>query len=188
MPANNACSSPRKPRRDSGHPPRSNGGFSVLELMVALLLFSALGIAVWSALAGGQNLVLRSIRLSAGTSRLLQMELYLRRTAAQVRTPYWAAGPGAEEAEGSLRVPWLGGQPEEVLQLDWREGRLQVRTRKDEAGAVFGTFSAVECGVYAGGPGKAAGLRVSILAEAGGEPLVILAPFGGSPFAAGTAP
>jgi type II secretory pathway pseudopilin PulG len=175
--------------RSSRKRSRNEGGFSVLELMVALLLFSALGIAVWSALAGGQNLVRRSSSLAAGTARLLQMELYLRRTAALVRTPFWAPGPGAEQAEGSLRVPWLDGQPEESLYLDWREGRLQVRTRKQEPGAVFGPFASVECGVYSGGPGGAAGLRVTILADTGdGQPLVILTPFGGSPFAPGTGP
>jgi hypothetical protein len=155
---------------------------------VALLLFSALGIAVWTALAGGQNLVSRSIRLAAGTSRLLQMELYLRRTAALVRPPFWAGGPGAEQAEGSLRLPWLEGRPEQALYLDWRQGRLQVRTHRDEPGVVFGPFASVECGVQPVGPDRAPGLRISIVAEPGGPALVILAPFGGSPLAAGVAP
>jgi type II secretory pathway pseudopilin PulG len=160
MPANSACRSSRRPRR-------TEGGFSVLELMVALLLFSALGIAVWSGLAGGQNLVSRSIRTAAGTSRLLQMELHLRRTAALVRTPFWAPGPGAEQS----------------LQLSWGEGRLQVRAREGQPGAVFGPFACVECSVYSAGPGGSAGLKVSVLVEAGDrEPLLILAPFGGSPF------
>jgi hypothetical protein len=157
--------------------------------MVALLLFSALGVAVWSGLAGGQNLVRRSISLAAGTARLLQMELYLRRTAAGVRTPYWAPGPGADATADSLRIPWFNGQADEALYLDWREGRLQVRTRQEEPGAVFGPFASVACEVYAGGPGPAAGLRVLVQADAGvGEPLVIVAPFGGSPFAPGTVP
>jgi type II secretory pathway pseudopilin PulG len=176
MPANSACRSSRRPRR-------TEGGFSVLELMVALLLFSALGIAVWSGLAGGQNLVSRSIRTAAGTSRLLQMELHLRRTAALVRTPFWAPGPGAEQAAGSLRVPWLNGDPAQSLQLSWGEGRLQVRAREGQPGAVFGPFACVECSVYSAGPGGSAGLKVSVLVEAGDrEPLLILAPFGGSPF------
>jgi hypothetical protein len=157
--------------------------------MVALLLFSALGIAVWSALAGGQNLVARSIRMAAGTSRLLQMELYLRRTAALVQTPFWLPGPGAEEAAGSLRAPWLNGDPAQALLLSWKEGRLQVRTREGEAGAVFGPFASVQCGVYSDGPDGASGLRVSVLVETGDtEPLVILAPFGGSPFPPGRHP
>jgi hypothetical protein len=54
---------------------------------------------------------------------------------------------------------------------------------------VFGPFASMECGVYSDGPGGAAGLRVTILADTGdGQPLVILAPFGGSPFVPGTGP
>ena len=177
MPASSGCRSPRKPFRNEG-------GFSVLELMVALLLFSALGIAVWSGLAGGQNLVSRSIRLAAGTSRLLQMELHLRRSAALVRAPFWAPGPGAEAAGGSLRVPWLDGDPAQTLQLSWGEGRLQVRTREGEPGAVFGPFASVDCALYSDGPDGASGLKVSVVVDAGSsEPLLILAPFAGSPFA-----
>jgi hypothetical protein len=150
--------------------------------MVALLLFSALGIAVWSGLAGGQNLVTRAIRLAAGTSRLMQMELHLRRTAALVQTPFWLPGPGAEEAAGSLQVPWLNGDPAQTLLLSWQQGRLQVRTRQGEPGAIFGPFASVQCGLYSAGPEGAYGLRVTVLVEAGDpEPLVILAPFGGSP-------
>ncbi len=183
MPANSGLRTSRKPRRNSGHPPRNEEGFSVLELMVALLLFSALGVAVWAGLAGGQNLVSRSIRTAAGTSRLLQMELQLRRTAALVRTPFWLPGPGAQEAAGSLRVPWLNGDPAQALQLSWGEGRLQVRTLEGEPGAVFGPFASVQCGVYSAGPDGASGLKVSVVVEAGDtQPLVILAPFGGSPF------
>ncbi len=179
MPTNSPSALSRKPRP-------SEEGFSVLELMVALLLFSALGIAVWSGLAGGQNLVMRSIRMAAGTSRLLQMELHLRRTAALVQTPFWLPGPGAEEAaesgQGSLRVPWLNGDPAQALQLSWKDGRLQVRIREGEPGAGFGPFASVQCGLYSG-PDRASGLKVSVLVEAGdAEPLVILAPFGGSPF------
>ena len=182
MPANSAFRSTPKTSR-------GDGGFSVLELMVALLLFSALGIAVWSALAGGQNLVRRSIRLAAGTARLLQMEQYLRRTAARVQTPYWEPGPGAEASPDSLRLPWFDGQAEETLYLDWRDGSLRVRLREGESGVVFGPFASVLCETYTGGPGRASGLRVTVLADAGdAEPLIIVAPFGGSPLAPGTAP
>jgi hypothetical protein len=154
--------------------------------MVALLLFSALGIAVWSGLAGGQNLVARSIRTAAGTSKLLQMELYLRRTAALVRTPYWAPGPGVEAGAGSLRVSWLNGDPQQALLLSWGQGRLQVRTLEGQTGPAFGPFADVECDLYAGEHG-ASGLKVSVRAEPGdGEPLVVLAPFGGSPMATGS--
>jgi type II secretory pathway pseudopilin PulG len=176
MPANSACPSSRRPRRNEG-------GFSVLELMVALLLFSALGIAVWSGLAGGQNLVSRSIRTAAGTSRLLQMESYLRREAALVQTPFWAPGPGAERAAGNLRVPWLNGNPAQTLQLSWGEGRLQVSAGEGEPGALFGPFASVDCAVYSDGPDGSSGLKVSVVVGAGDrEPLLILAPFGGSPF------
>ncbi len=169
--------------------PSSDAGFSVLEVMVALLLLSALGVAVWAGLVGGQNLAGRAIRSASGTARLLQMEMHLRRTAAQVRTPYWAPGPGAEATADGLRIPWLNGRAEEALVLDWSEDRLGVRTGPSEPGIVFGPFAEVECEVYVGGPSQAAGLRVSVLAEAGdGEPLVIEAPFGGSPLAPGEAP
>jgi hypothetical protein len=154
--------------------------------MVALLLFSALGIALWSGLAGGQNLVMRAIRTAAGTSRLLQMERHLRRAAALVQTPFWLPGPAAKEAaepgQGSLRVPWLNGDPAQALQLLWQGGRLEVRTREGEPGAQFGPFASVQCGLDSE-PNGAFGLKVTVLVEAGDtEPLMVVAPFGGSPF------
>jgi hypothetical protein len=157
--------------------------------MVALLLFSALGIAVWSGLASGQNLVRRSIRTSVGTARLLQLELYLRKTALRVRTPYWAAGPGAEATAGGLRVPWLDGDSKDVLIVEWQDGLLRIRPGEGEAGMAFGPFPNLECAIYKDDSGRSAGIEVSLVAEEGQEqPLVVLAPFGGSPFPVGTAP
>jgi hypothetical protein len=109
--------------------------------MVALLLFSALGIAIWSALAGGQNLVLRSIRLSAGTSRLLQMELYLRRTAASC-DPFLA--PSRAEKAACL----AGRAAEEPC--TWTGRGACSAHAPGEPGAVF--VPSPGCGV-SGGPG-----------------------------------
>jgi len=161
----------------------------VLELMAALLLLSALGVAVWSALTGGQTLLGRSIRTAVGTVRLLQMELHLRRTALRVQTPFWAADSGVELTRQGLRVPWLDGEPAGALCLDWGQGRLTVRTGPEDPGVVFGPFAGLECGVFGSGSGEAAGLKVTV--RVGGDrdpPLVILAAFGGTPFPHGRAP
>jgi hypothetical protein len=75
------------------------------------------------------------------------------------------------------------------LLLSWGQGRLQVRTREGETGAAFGPFASVQCAVYADGLDGASGLKVSVVVDAGDtEPLLILAPFSGSPFAPGSRP
>ena len=176
------CSSGCRSCRKSS---RNNEGFSVLELMVALLLFSALGIAVWSGLAGGQNLVRRSMRVAAGTSRLLHMELYLRREALRVRTPFWEPGPGAQAVGQGLQVPWLDGQAGRFLIVDFQEGRLRVGGRPGDPGMVFGPFQSADCSVYEDASGHPAGLKVSVVAEPGDSPLVIRAAFGGTPIYTG---
>ena len=181
MRSSNGCPSFRKPSRN-------DGGFSVLELMVALLLFSALGVAVWSGLAGGQNLVRRSMRVAAGTSRLLQMEQYLRRQALRVRTPFWQVGAGVQAAGQALSVPWLDGQADGSLVLDFQDQRLRVRARQGDPGMVFGPFQSVECAVYDDASGHPAGLKVSVVAEPGDPPLVIQAAFGGTPIYPGKGP
>jgi type II secretory pathway pseudopilin PulG len=186
MPCSNGCPLPRNSSRND------RGGFSVLELMVALLLFSALGIAMWSALSGGQNLVSRSMRVAAGTSRLLHLEQYLRRAALRVRTPFWDATTRAQAEGQELLVPWLDGQAS-FLRLSFQEGKLRVQAPPEDLGPedpgiVFGPFQSAEFALYEDSAGHPAGLQVSVVAEPGEAPLVIRAAFGGNPLYPGKAP
>ncbi len=162
----------------------SEAGFSLIEVMVALVLLSALGTAVWAGLLGAQGLVRRTIREASGTARMLQLDTYLRQTALRVRTPFWASTPGAEVSSDRLRIPWLDGDPGDAMLIERHEGRLVIGTEKSGQRLSFGPFDTADFGLQTDPSGRPAGVLVSVLAVgAKGDPVLILAPFGGRPLA-----
>jgi hypothetical protein len=159
-----------------------------MEVLVTVLLLSALGLALWSGMSAAVRLGRRVVGEAVAAARLSQLDRVLRREALRVRTPYWATGPRAESGPDSLRVSWLDGQPSGTLLLERRGSLLVVRS--DGPPAVFGPFANLEFDVFRGGTDHPQGLRVAVNAagDAGDDPVVLVVPFGGSPMPAGGAP
>ena len=156
-------------------------GSSVLEVLVTVLLLSALGFALWSGVSADVRLARRALRDTLAAARTVQLDRVLRQAALRVRTPFWEAGPIGETGPGWLRVSWLDGEPSEGMTLERRNGLLIVHVRED-APAAFGPFAEVRFGLYEGAAGQPRGLRVSVvpLGGEGQDPRVMLASFGGS--------
>lgn len=170
------------------HGLRSDGGSTVLEVLATVLLLSVLGLALASGVGAGVRLVRRTLRDSLAVARLAQVDRRLRQAALRVRTPLWESGPDTEAGPGWLRVAWVDGEPGEAILLEDRDGLLVVRVR-EEPPAAFGPFAGLAFDLFRDAEGGLAGLQVSLApAEDPADPLVILAPFGGSPLLRGAVP
>lgn len=174
----------------SGPPfPPNDRGSSVLEVLVTVLLLSALGLALWSGVSAGVRLGSRVLRDTLAAARMVQLDRLIRQGALRVRTPFWHAGPVEETGPGWLRVSWVDGEPSEGMILERRERLLIVHVRQAPPVA-FGPFTLLDFGLYRDAAGQARGIRVSVVAAGGDadDPRVILAPFGGNPIFIGSSP
>ena len=163
-------------------------GSTVMEVLVTVLLLSVLGLALVSGVGAGVRLVRRTLRDTLVVAKLAQVDRRLREAALRVRTPYWEAGPDAESGPGWLRVAWVDGEPGEAVILEDRDGLLVVRVR-EEPPAAFGPFAGLAFELFRDAGGRLAGLQVSLAsAPDPARPLLILAPFGGSPLLRGAVP
>ena len=69
-------------------PPKSaEAGFSFVEILVALLLASALGLVLWSGLAGAQGLMRKTLQRASFSLKVLQLDTGLRQALGRVRLP-----------------------------------------------------------------------------------------------------
>lgn len=169
-----------------------------MEILVSLLLLSVLGLVVWTGLARGQGLVLRTFDAAADSMRLLQLDTALRAAAGRVRVPYWETDAGATSHAGSLSVPWLDGYPDRRLSLETDGAKLVLRSAdpegREERRAVFGPFASVALGLARGPEGEVRGILVSLGAvpgapgAQGAQDTTLETRFGGQPLQPGSGP
>ncbi len=159
--AGRRCSSTRRRGRATCRLRREDG-FTFVEVLVALVLFSVLAVGLVAGLLGAQRLIGRVAREASGSARLLQLDELLRREAGSVRVPFWVRAPEVQADPQRLSVPYRGGDPEDRLILESREGWLSVESAKAGRLSLFGPFEAVDLGLERGSDGGAWGLRVEV--------------------------
>ncbi|MGO9307793.1 MAG: type II secretion system protein J [Spirochaetia bacterium] len=156
---------------------RNEGGSTILELLVALLVISALGVGAWHA-AGVSLRMAHRLRhsLTAG-ARLLQLDDALRDLAASVIPPYWAPEQLVEASDTGLTVPYLDGCADRSLVMRFENGVLHLGDGQhwiQYSGLQSVTFSAATEGQLHYG--------VTVRLEwTGGRSAVMTARFGGTP-------
>lgn len=175
-----------------------------MEILVSLLLLSVLGLVVWTGLARGQGLILRTFDAAAGSMRLLQLDTALRAAAGRVRVPYWEGDAGASSDAHSISVPWLDGYPDRRLSLETDGAKLLLsstdREGREVRRAVFGPFASVALGLARSPEGEVCGILVSLGAAPGApgaqttqtaqgaQGTTLAARFGGQPLQPGSGP
>jgi len=168
----------RGSKRSPTAPKRPEAGFSFIEILVALVLFSALGLVLWSGLGSGQALVRKTSQRATYALKILQLDNGLRQALGRLRVPFWVPAEAAVRQErGRLVMSWLDGDPDKTLTLQLRGDRIRI----GEAGAegFFGPFPGARLGLFRDEEGRPLGVEVTI--AGGGEPTRILARFGSTP-------
>ncbi len=159
--------------------PESEEGFTLVEVLVALVLLSTLSLVVWAAsFTGGRTLS----KISAGISHnveLLEIDSAVRSYAQRVTLPYWLAGAKAESSDGGLSLPYLDGNPGLFLTLAFHDGML---TFGDGTQSVsFPDVQEARMEVSPPSEGAASALTLIVKIKRGPE-IRIVAPLGGVPF------
>lgn len=164
--------------RSSSKPNARNAGFSFLEVLAALLLLSALSLALWGGLAGSQGLLQKTIRRLSTSVKLLQLDSAIRQALERVRIPFWIDPETAARQEGErVSFAWLDGEPERLLTFELSDGTVVIAADGGRVG--FGPFPAARLKLFREESGKPRGVEVAIRGEA--KETRILARCGGSP-------
>jgi Tfp pilus assembly protein PilV len=163
----------------------SEDGSTILEVMVALLVLSLLGMGAWNAAAVSlrqAGRIQKKVRENAG---LLQMDEMLRGMAVRIRAPFWAGEHSLEITDGEAAVPFMDADPEKRLILSFRQNVFSIsdgETTVPYPGYTSASFSEARdkddriCGVtveLAAGDGEGISITARFgsmpLAEAGGR-------------------
>jgi prepilin-type N-terminal cleavage/methylation domain-containing protein len=173
----------------------TDGGFTFLEVMVAMFLVALLGVVLWSGLRSAQGSIGRIGTVSSSTATLIQLDRALRRYAGSIRVPFWEGSLEIRNRSGELAIPYFEGRREQRLLLltDAAGGDDQVRLilakELDPGGSreqllVLGPFASLDWTVLEDEGGAPWGVQVTAAPREGKgfEPLVIVTRFGGQPF------
>jgi len=104
----------------------SDGGFTLLETLVAMVVLSALGIGVWAAVTVSTQSITRSRASGRAAVQVLQIDDRLRACVSRVRAPWWFPAPAIEGSDGSWQLPYLDGDPGKSLAISWKEAVLSI--------------------------------------------------------------
>jgi hypothetical protein len=160
-------------------PKSPEAGFSFVEILVTLLLASALGLVLWSGMAGAQGLVRKTIQRASFSVKVLQLDTALRQAVGRVRVPFWQEPEPVVRQEGNrLDIAFLDGYAQNSLTLELRDGRLRIE-ESGGAASSFGPFPGAGLKLFRDEAGRPQGVEVSI--DRGGETTLILARFGSDP-------
>jgi hypothetical protein len=101
---------------------RDEDGFTLAEAAAAIAVLSILAGLLAAFASGSLRSIERSRPASASAAMLLETEAALREAVAEVRIPFWERRPAIRLAEGRAEIPYLGGDPESFLRIEW-DGR-----------------------------------------------------------------
>ena len=163
----------------------SSPGFTLLETLVTLVLVSLLVLVLSTGVIGSQRLTADATGAAASTTRLLQLDRYLRKTVGRIVIPYWVGPVSLDALAGPLQLPYLDGERELILVLETRERGLVVRTPEDPEGRWFGPFAAVTAETVVT-DGRLAGVRVLVDIGQGPRTTTIEAAIGSNPMREGS--
>jgi len=139
------------PRPDPSSSPRgSSGGYTLMEVLVAIAILSALGFGVWMSVSGSHRLLARVSALDRGSRQVLLLDAALRAELARIRPPFWLGAPPVAVSASSacLELTCLGGEPDALLRVVFEDRFVRI-VEESAQGRVplgsFGPFESVTC-------------------------------------------
>ncbi len=190
--------------------PRSDRGFTFIEVLVSLTILSLISLVVWAGLRNARTLIERISYKGSATAKVVQLDTFLRSSCLKVRPPFWLTALEVQSSEDRLSIPYYEGEPDRHLVLEVDGSYLRIRSepgedRKTQAtesstlptgngpGAVslrFGPFEEITLGtvVQEDQEGRFPwGVEVRLLTETE-APLTLTCRLGGTPLASGSPP
>ncbi len=174
-------------------PGRGTGGFSTLEVLVALVLIALIGLVAVEALAGGRRAGSAIAARITASMRLLQLDAALRSAVGQVRVPYWAGPVEAQPEPGGASLRFRDGEETRSLRLRAEGGWITLEQVDAAAGAAapqpqlrLGPFARASV-EPAFEDGQLWGVKATVRVREGDEPVEVRARVGSRPLSGGDA-
>jgi type II secretory pathway pseudopilin PulG len=156
----------------------SERGSTLLEVIIAILILSLIGIGAWSAASVSLRTARRTHDGILTGSRLLALDDRTRDLAGRVLTPYWMADPEVTLDGSKMSVAYLDGDPGKSFGLEFTNGVLTL-TDGDQF-TRFAGFQSVEMTPALDADKHIIGVRLD-LQSGPGRRTAIIARFGGTP-------
>jgi len=167
---------------------RSDKGFTYIEMMVALIILSLVGVLVWQGITGAGKLLDKISVHSSTTVRLMQTEEAVRGLVGNIRIPFWMSVIELEEVEGEIAIPFYEGRSDTLLEIKYEDSFLIIGTRETDEEQMedvksFGPFSNADIEVGRNQEGELFGITVVLYpVRSSLDPVHITARFGSNPF------
>jgi hypothetical protein len=163
----------------------SEGGSTLLEVIVGLLVLSLIGLGAWSAASVSLRTVGRTGDAIRLRTRVLQVDDRLRGLSARVRTPYWMPEHLVALEGGRLSVGCLDGDLGKSLVVEFSGGILSISD--GDGMSRFSGFTGAELAPARDESQRVIGIRLQ-LKTAAEQPVTIVTRFGGVPLWSGASP
>jgi prepilin-type N-terminal cleavage/methylation domain-containing protein len=151
-------------------PPRSDRGFTFIEVLISLTILSLISLVVWGGLRNARTLIERISYRGSATAKVVQLDSFLRSSCLKVRPPFWLAALEVQSSEDRLSIPYYEGEPDRHLVLEVDGSYLTISGEPRAVGETGDAESpALPAGSGLGGTGTAGEPGAAGLPGAAGE-------------------
>jgi prepilin-type N-terminal cleavage/methylation domain-containing protein len=125
---------------------RNENGFTYIEMMVALIIVSLVGVIIWQGIANAGKLLDKITVHSSSTVKLMQMEESMRRLIGKVRYPFWVNELEIVDRDDEITIPYYEGKSNTLLVVKYEDEHVIIGTRYRDTEQMddvkyFGPFS-----------------------------------------------
>jgi prepilin-type N-terminal cleavage/methylation domain-containing protein len=107
-------------------------GFTLIEALITIFLFSVIAVVVAGGVITGQQLVNKVIVSTHESFKSVQLDGYLRGMVAKVKVPYWLPNVKYVYTYNSLEFPYLDGKPDKFLVIKNEDDGFYIGYRDDD--------------------------------------------------------
>jgi hypothetical protein len=105
---------------------QSSDGYSFLEITVAMVIISIIGIIAWQGIIHVTALLNRIHSVHAGVRDVIMMEAQIRSEVSMIRVPFWMPYVPVRETDGEVRIGCYEGCLTSELFFRFSEGYLEM--------------------------------------------------------------
>ena len=166
---------------------KNEDGFTFIEIMIALIITSLLGIVIWQGLARGSSLIEKISMSSSETVKVLQMEESIRTVTSKVIIPFWEDAIKIEEEDDKLSIPYFEAERDKFLSIKIEDDYLLIGSSKNKEEEqnihLFGPFSEVDFELVYSEDDEIIGIKYMLQhTKKSFDTITIIARFGSNPF------
>jgi prepilin-type N-terminal cleavage/methylation domain-containing protein len=167
---------------------RNDDGFTLFEIMIALVIISVLGVVIWQGFTRGSSLIEKISLNSLETINVIHTENSIRSITGEIQIPFWVTELLIEENDSTLTIPYYEGERDRTLTINSENNSLvfHINNKKNDNPAdkkAFGPFSNVYFALAKNETGEIFGIKYVLKHQKKSfDTITIIAGFGSNPF------